>query len=324
MTFIVLQMLDKIILISNLNTIDLKKLLTILIVIFCTTLCTTLEAQHRFGVRAGLNNFKFSGELELNESYGFATGFHFGINYTYQFTPQIGLRAELLYTQRGTKHTLFDEDGVDFYVKPLDTKEPFVDFGSADFKMGITNNYFSIPITGQFQLTDKFEVFGGVSIDMMVAPTGGGTYRYQSITQPDNLFFEITYDHQYRKNEAGGFPSSLTTGGFVGQVTTSSQIIEGEPTNIATLTGAYYNFTADEIEERGKRFNFFDAHAIFGINYFISSGFYIGLRGEYGLTDITNDMMDVSLREINDDATFNYRSDNDRSMGLSLSFGFRF
>jgi len=85
----------------------MKKLSILLIVLFSSL--SSMSAQHKFGIRAGLNYSKFSGELETNEAYDFNTGFHFGFNYTYQLNTTIGFRTELLYTQRGSKQSIQDD-----------------------------------------------------------------------------------------------------------------------------------------------------------------------------------------------------------------------
>lgn len=289
----------------------MKKLL-ILIIVLCVT-GMTLDAQHKFGIRAGLNFTTFSGELELNEVYDNTTGFHFGVNYTYQMNTTIGLRAELLYTQRGTQQGIIDE-AIPNIIKTTFC-DRFVEVGNTDYKLDATLNYFSIPLTAHVRVTEKIELFGGISLDMLFSQTAGGTVRFQSRDRPEDIYYELRFDHNYRTDLAG----QPVSGNEI-----TSQIINGVPTNVFTIIGGNYYFTADEVEQRGNRFNFFDTNAIVGFNYFINSGFYLGLRLELGLLDLTNDSRDVSLREINSDTSFVFRSDTDRSQNLSLSFGFRF
>jgi len=295
----------------------MKKLLVLIIVLCCTL--ATMDAQHKFGIRAGLNYSKFTGELELNEKYDFSSGFHFGFNYTYQLNTTVGLRAEILYTQRGTKQSIKD-DAIYNLIRPISTGAGggIVEIGQADYNMGITLAYFSFPLTAQLRVSDKFEVFGGVSLDLLFSPTGGGTMRFT--TDPDEIDYLISFDNNYRTDEPGAIPRFT-------ERQTSSQILNGESTQIYKIQAAYYNFTETQLNDRGKRFKFFDTNLVLGFNYFINSGFYLGLRGEYGLFDVTNDRMDVSLREINDNGntvSYIYRADKDRSRSLSLSFGFRF
>ena len=291
----------------------MKKLSILLIVLFSSL--SSMSAQHKFGIRAGLNYSKFSGELETNEAYDFNTGFHFGFNYTYQLNTTIGFRTELLYTQRGSKQSIQD-DAIYNVIRAIDGTT-LVEIGNVDYNIGLSLSYFSIPFTVQVKVANKFEIFGGASIDLLFAPTGGGTTVFQSRDRPDQIRYTLRHDHNYRTDLARGIADFT-------QNEVSSQILNGNTTNINTVLGAYYYYTADELEAQGKRFRFFDTNLILGFNYFINSGFFLGLRAEYGLFDLTNNQIDPSLREINADGSFIFREDKDNSRSLSLSFGFRF
>lgn len=281
-----------------------------------------MTAQHRVGVRAGLNYSTIGGgELEKGEEIGVSNGFHFGINYTYQVAPNFGIRAELLYLQRGYEYMFTDTiDGAYRFIKPLATslatapKDPFVENGKTEVTMDISNGYLSIPITAQFQLTPKWEIFGGVSLDMLLNPTGRGRLDFTSNDRPNDIFFLQSFDHHYRGDTIGEI-------GLFNR-TTASIVLDGEPTNILTTESAYYHLTSDQ--KVGNKFRFLDMHLIFGVNYFLNRGFYIGLRGHYGLLDLTNDEMDFSVRTLNSDGSYIKRKDKDRSMSLGASFGFRF
>ena len=73
-----------------------------------------------------------------------------------------------------------------------------------------------------------------------------------------------------------------------------------------------------------SRINSIDANLIAGINYYINSGFYLGARLEYGLLDSTNDVIDKSLKSLDDNNDFIFREDSDKSIGVAISFGFKF
>ena len=127
-----------------------------LLLFICLAIAVPLTAQHKVGVRAGLNYSNFKGDTETGETYGLSNGFHFGINYTYEFTDVFGLRGELLYIQRGTKQDFLSDDVYNI-IKPLNSAQ-FVEIGTVDMKSEISIAYLSIPITGHFQLHRKFEV----------------------------------------------------------------------------------------------------------------------------------------------------------------------
>lgn len=283
----------------------------ILIILF---LALTLPAfaQHKVGVRAGLNYSKLNGPLETGEEYKIGSGFHFGINYTYQFNSVFGLRGELLYIQRGTKQD-FRGENVYNIIRPLNA-DRFVEYGTVDIKSEISNAYLSIPITAQFQLTRKIELFGGVSMDFLIGPSGRGLLDFTSDERPLDIFYKQSFDAKYGSDLAGQYNT------FIQDVITI--LVDGDRVQLPKVVGAYYNFT--EEQKTGKRFNGVDASLIVGGNYFINPGFYLGLRLEYGLMDITNNDMDYSLRELNNDETYIFRDDKDTSINIAVSFGFRF
>ncbi|MBT8230319.1 MAG: PorT family protein [Saprospiraceae bacterium] len=286
----------------------MKKL--ILFILVLTSI--QLGAQHRVGVRAGLNYSTFRGPVEQGEDYAIGNGFHFGINYTYELNDIFGIRGEILYVQRGAKQNYFSDDTYHI-IRSLNINK-FVEQGMVDLKMDISNAYLSIPVTAQLDVGRKLEIFGGMSVDFLVGPSGRGKLDFTSRDRPDDIFFIQSYDHRYNSDEAGEYNVIIPE--FI------SIIVDGDRVELPKVVGAYYNFDSDQ--KTGKRFNTVDAHLIFGGNYFINPGFYIGARLEYGLTDITNDQMDYSLSELDADENFIFREDKDSSMSLSISFGFRF
>jgi hypothetical protein len=97
-------------------------------------------------------------------------------------------------------------------------------------------------------------------------------------------------------------------------------IVDGKVVVLPKSIGAYYQNDA----LFGKRFNWFNLTAIGGVNYFLNRGFFIGGRIERGLLDVTNNKMDASLEKLNDDFSFNNRTDKDLQLTYQLSCGFRF
>ncbi len=274
-----------------------------------------VQAQHKIGVRAGFNFSTISGPLEEKEDFGVKSGFHFGINYTYMVNDKLGLRGEILYTQRGSKQSLIDTtDGVYYVVQTISPLARFVDFGKTEYTLEITNSYISVPLTVQYQINRKFEVFGGMSVDFLIGPVGRGKTKFVSLNRPDEIFFEQNHDHRYNSDEVGEY-NTLDRRGL-------SILLNGESASMAKTVGAYYSFFPSQ--KTANRFKALDAHLILGFNYFLNTGFYIGARAEYGLADITNNEVDYSLRELDDSFNYIFRDDKDRSISLNLSFGFRF
>ena len=274
-----------------------------------------LVGQHRVGVRAGLNYAQFNGPLETNEGFSTGSGFHFGINYTYEFTPDFGLRGEILYTQKGSKQTY---DGETYTI--IDPIEPasatrFVEIGQVNLDLNISNAYLAIPITAQYRLNRKFELFGGISAEFLVGPSGRGKRVFRSTERPDDIEFTQSYDHRYGSDLAGQFNQFIQNNIAI--------FVDGDRVILPKIVGGYYHFSQEQ-RDAGNKINGFNSSAIGGVNYFINPGFYLGLRLEYGLLDITNNAVDFSLNELDENDNYIFRDDNDRLINISVSFGFRF
>ncbi|MDA8692554.1 PorT family protein [Saprospiraceae bacterium] len=270
-----------------------------------------LLSQHKVGIRAGVNFSKFSGPVEEGEDYDISNGFHFGINYTYLFNDILSFRGELVYIQRGTKQRYQDSLGTSYYiVNPLESEVNTVIFGNIDSQLEVTNAYLSIPITAHLRLNRKFEAFGGVSFEYLIGSSGRGLVDFNN----DEIFFRQSLDYSYLSDVAGGFNPNISD---VVTIMVNDDIV-----TLPRFVGAYYTYLPSQVV--GNRFDRLDANLILGMNYFINPGFYIGVRGEYGVADITNNDMDVSLRELDSANSFILRDDRDNSISLSLSFGFRF
>ena len=96
--------------------IYMKKALSLL---FFVVLLSPLSAQdYDIGIRAGLNFSKFLGpsEANVNEDFGVAGGFHFGINFQWNFNPIFGIKSEVLFNQIGSGYNYEDQG---FYIFDL-------------------------------------------------------------------------------------------------------------------------------------------------------------------------------------------------------------
>ena len=289
-----------------------------LLILSFVFLTVSLSAQHKVGVRAGLNYSKFNGALEEHESYSIGSGFHFGINYTYELPSNVGFRGEILYVQRGTKQS-FDDPESFYIINPIipSTMESFVEPGSKKIDMNLSLAYISIPLSVQYQINRRFELFAGMSMDFLIGPSGKGKVDFDSSTRPDDIRFIQSLDHQYNADLAGEYNT------FLSQDNNIVIRVDGDLVTIPKVVGAYYNFTTEQ-REMGNRINSFNAHIIGGVNYYLNKGFYIGARYEYGLLDITNNAVDVSLGELDENDDFIFRDDSDKDFSIALSFGFKF
>ncbi|MFZ1749053.1 MAG: outer membrane beta-barrel protein [Saprospiraceae bacterium] len=263
-----------------------------------------------FGIRAGLNYTKFSGPLEsgVNEKFSLANGFHFGVNYAYKFEDDYAIKAEVVYSQIGSK---YNYDGSSFYKIPLGNTFIY-EKGNSTIEMKVSNAYVSIPVTFQWQVSRKIEVQAGAYFSFLVGPRGNGTIYFEK--NKDSLFFKQSLIHSYNKDEAGGLATS-TQGAAVW--------VEGIPVTLARDAGAYYNYLFTEKD--GNLYKSIDYGLTGGVNYFINRGFYIGLRYDFGLVDVTNNKMDYlrkSYDEVNNRGILSNHFD--RNLGVQASFGFRF
>lgn len=259
------------------------------------------------GVRAGLNYSTFSGPLETNEKFGVANGIHFGISYGYKFTNTFMLRTELLYNQMGSKQKF---EGENSYYLIYTPKKTVYEKGRRILDLEISNSYISLPFTAVYQLSRKFEIYGGLSPSFLINPTARGLVRFTSKDHPSEIVFKQALDYRYYSDQPKGVSSSSSL----------RIIVDGAIVELPKSVKAYYQTDA----LFGSSFNWFNLSAVGGVNFFINKGFYVGARYEYGLLDVTNNKMDHSITELNDDLTFKKRNDNDRQLSLQFSLGFKF
>ena len=91
----------------------MRSLFTLLLI---SLLCTCGRAQgFSGGFRAGLNFITFSGPVEMSEDGQTAyerknrtTGFHVAATFAYQFTDLVGIKADLMYSQKGAEYVYTD------------------------------------------------------------------------------------------------------------------------------------------------------------------------------------------------------------------------
>ncbi len=276
-------------------------------VLFCLT---TLGYSQSIGIRAGLNWSKFDGPLENGESYDYNQGFHFGINYGYRFTNKFMVRAELLYIQIGSKNKYF---GDSYYKIYPPNKTTVYEKGNLDLKLDISNAYINIPLVAAYQINSKFEIFGGASVNFLVNPVGRGQLRFESFENADGIVFRQSLDYQYYNDNAQEGRAANTN---------IAILVDDERVDLPRYAGAYYQYS--EVQKTGSLFNWFDASLVGGLNFFFNRGFYTGITLNYGLTDVTNNEMDVSRSALADDNKFIYRDDRDINLSAQISLGFRF
>lgn len=165
--------------------------------------CIAAQAQYDkigFGFRAGLSFSKFDGPYESAmdgtafEKYSFNNGFHIGAILSYKFTDLVGVRTELMYSQRGTK---YEYSGPSYFKIGQGVQQIMLD-GTRKESLTINNAYLDIPAMIYYKI-GSIELFGGLNTGLLVASTGGGTINFEN----SNTAFKVTLDHNYKKDDAG-------------------------------------------------------------------------------------------------------------------------
>jgi hypothetical protein len=286
---------------------------------FCILpLSTSLFAQEfSGGFRAGLNFISFSGDQEMSadgsvtfEEYTKTTGFHIGATFALAFTDLVGVKANLMYSQKGGRQFYSDAPSFFYlYSGPEDTQGE-VNFATLNSEIDVINSYIDIPLVGYYRI-GIFELEAGASMGFLVNSrvSGGKTYTNTRFGGPDN---EITLNVEgsFFSDEAGG-------AGVIGR---SATPLPGTSVFPPEIVSSYYNNGNDDPLYR--RFYF---GGIGGLNVYLNNGLFVGGRYQYGLTDLTRPENDLRLvneiqvggRELNAD-------DKDYSRSFQASIGFRF
>ena len=265
----------------------------------------TASAQTSFGFRTGLNFNTFLGELEEGESFGTNTGFHIGLAFNRQFTDIWGVRAELVFSQKGTSNTYEGNSSV--ILLDEGNNRSITHSGLADINLSVTNTYVDLPLSGYGRVASWLEVSLGVVPGFLVASRGRGDLNLDASSLNEELV--LTLDHNYYRDNPGEAADSSEGLVIAKERATAKEL------SIPSTLGAY---TFQE-EDNGSLYNAFNLDAVFGLSVFVNSGLYIGGRVQYGLLDVTNNDADFSF----DDITVS-RSDKDVNLVFQGSVGFNF
>jgi len=293
--------------------------LQILVVFFILFLASSALTAQGFsgGFRAGLNFVTLSSDLEDcsqcadGNSYEFfnrTTGFHVGATFAYAFTDLVGVKANFMYNQKGGEKRFNGPSYFYLYDSADDVEgtQFFVDEFEAE--IDVVNSYIEIPVMAYYRL-GIFEVEGGASFGFMVnsRASGGLVYRNTPLAGGRDLVFNL--DGSFNRDEAG----------FNGILAREENSLPGvDP--LPEIISAYYNSNSDEALYRRL-----DLGLVAGVSAYLNNGLFIGVRYQYGLTDVTNGEND--LRLTNESRTpgreFN-TEDKDYYRTIQASIGFRF
>jgi len=292
----------------------LKNLLFITILLFLTERATSQNDAIGYGFRAGISLAKFDGPPErgLNgeilETNKMASGFHIGAQFHYKFGDLMGLRAELLFSQRGTDYLY---DGPSYFVLGRNTLLTTTIMGTRRQSVNVSNAYIDVPLTLYYKIK-SFEISGGVNLGLLISSAAGGTIKFDGVspnTGKPLAPFTIDLNYNYKKDKAGE-----------ASATTQQVNVDGRNYDVPTFIGAYYEFP----EKDKSKFKTLDFGLVAGLSYYPIAGLYIGAQYIYGLGDVDRNDYDVSLRALNTDGTFIPKNTDNKSRSWQFSVGFSF
>lgn len=266
------------------------------------------------GFRAGLNFIGFSGDQEMSadgtitfEEFKRTTGFHVGATFALAFTDLVGVKADLMYSQKGSEKR-FTGPSYFYLYNGVDDQEGEVYFANLDAQVDIVNSYIDIPVVGYYRI-GALELEAGASMGFLVnsQASGGKTYTNSRLTN-DPIIFNV--DGSFFSDGAGG-------AGVLGRAETT---LPGALIPLPSVISAYYNNSSDE-----PLYRRLDFALVGGINVFLNNGLFIGGRYQYGLTDLTRPDNDLRLANETQIGGREYNTnDKDYSRSFQASIGFRF
>ena len=267
-----------------------------------------------FGFRVGASISKLDGPSELGpngeelEEFTMARGFHIGASVSYKFTDLVGMKAEFVYSRRGTEYTY---DGPSYYVLGRGTIRSTTIYGDRQQTLDLSNVFLDIPVLAYYKI-GKLELCGGVNTGILLASTAGGSTNFEGISSLGNPIapFQVGLNHNYKKDKAGEASSE-----------TFDVSIDGSfPYAVPETVMAYYEFETKE-ENQYKTIDF---GLVVGAAFYINEGLYLSARYTHGLSDADVNNYDVSLQSLNTDGSFKYRDDDNKSRSWQFSVGFSF
>ncbi|HMQ46288.1 MAG TPA: outer membrane beta-barrel protein [Saprospiraceae bacterium] len=266
------------------------------------------------GFRAGLNFARFSGPSETSasggelEEFSNSTGFHIGAAFGITFEETYGFRGELLYSQKGTQYNYAGES---YWILEAQDNSRLYASGNRTTSLSITNSYIDIPVTAFYKL-GRLELSAGVSAGILVGSRGAGEVIFSGQTATGAAVdpFTIALDLNYFSD---GFRRTDIDDVEV-------RTIQGKTVEIPKTLGAYYQ----ELEGKDQLFETLDFGLVGGLAFYLNQGLYLGLRMNYGLSDITKKERDISRKELDTNNNFILLDDKDRNVNLQASIGFSF
>lgn len=285
-----------------------------LMAVLAFLLCSIALPAQQFsgGFKSGLSFSTVQGPEEVDdngetlESFKSNTGFHIGASFKYAFTDFFGLRAELLYSQKGVDYSY---EGPSYWIF-FNNPDPVYTVGTRNSVISITSNYIDLPLLAYVRL-GRIELSAGVNASVMLGARGIGDLTYSGgRTLNGGSFdnFTLALDYAYFTDVYQRFNT------FENHMLEVGNLVLEVPKNI----GAYYQGANND----SNLFRRTDFGLNAGISFFLNKGLYLGFRANYGMTDITKMEQDFSKFKLNPDNSFIFRDDDDKNVSFQASIGF--
>lgn len=266
--------------------------------------------------RAGLTTSTLQGPVltdangQAQEQLGYVSGFHLGagMRYKFDYAENYGLNIEAIYTQKGSRVRY---DGPSYFVfRNTEGRREIVN-GDRNYILDISSSHFDFPVTFYAKFLKKLEVHGGFYASVLIRAEGGGSFTFTS-PSPQNVNMTVFLEQNYRSDVLPDYSQP-----FSGEVIPVR--IGGEPYPIPKTQGAYFEHT----EKTGSLLRAFDYGLTGGLSYYFTKGLYLGGRVQYGLSNVFNPDMFVSLRDL-DGQQGALRNDARTNLSWQIAIGFAF
>jgi hypothetical protein len=267
-----------------------------------------------YGFRAGLSMGQYTGPSETGpngetlETNKLATGFHIGMTINFKFGDLMGLRTELMFSQRGTDYLY---KGPSYYVLGRNTLQSITIAGTRKQSINVSNAYLDIPLVIYYRIK-SFEISGGLNTGLLISSAAGGSLTFDGVSPITGAAlnpYTINLNYNYKKDKAG-----------TASTTTQLVNIDGRDYPVPTIIGAYYDFT----EKDKNLFKTLDFGLVAGLSYFLNQGLFLGVKYVHGLGDVDRNNYDISLQSLHTDGSFIQRGDINKSRSWQFSVGFAF
>jgi hypothetical protein len=266
------------------------------------------------GIRAGLNYSRIDGPSEVDskeselEKNTLSSGFHIGGMITAKLNSTVGLRAEILYSQRGTDYQYQGDSYFRFFTEGGAVANSR---GIRYTTLRVTNTYLDLPLSAYLRL-GKIELSVGGYGSIMLTSKGVGELNYNGKSTVgqmiEPILIPLKYDYFKDQFQQTGVPNAK----FI--------TIDNRRVVVPATLGAYY----DARDTGVPLFHRVDAGLQAGLGIFMSQGLYLSARIQKGVLDLTRAEQEFSLLNLDTAGKVIPRNDKDQNLSLQLSIGFSF